>query len=80
MLDAIAVDLENPKAHWNYGNEDFLGRICKVACRNLRRISLYTPSPLPCSSISSYKTQKHTKKKTAPVKCRHRPKDRMQLQ
>ena len=35
VLDDLAVDLENPKAHWNYGNEDFLGQICKIARRTL---------------------------------------------
>jgi hypothetical protein len=35
VLDDLAVDLENPKAHWNYGNEDFLGQICKIARRML---------------------------------------------
>jgi hypothetical protein len=41
VLDDLAVDLENPKAHWNYGNEDFLGQICKIARRTLYICSLH---------------------------------------
>ena len=40
MLDDLAVDLENPKAHWNFGNEDFLGQICKIARRTLHMYTI----------------------------------------